>query len=88
MSRRAQAERKREARIILGSSEQLVAQTFVEAAAIYARSPGAMQLRAMNLVYEATKERGMTIVVPSGMADGMNLGSLVGCIAAASTSAG
>ena len=88
MSRRAQAEREREARIILGSSEQLVAQTFVDAAAIYARSPGAMQLRAMNLVYEATKERGLTIVVPSGMADSMNLGTLGGCIAAANASAG
>src|SRR3954451_25331475 len=69
MSRRAQAEREKEARIILGSSEQQIAQTFVDAADIYARSPGALQLRSMNLVYEATKERGMTIVIPSGMAD-------------------
>jgi regulator of protease activity HflC (stomatin/prohibitin superfamily) len=69
MSRRAQAEREKEARIILGSSEQQIAQTFVDAAEIYARSPGALQLRSMNLVYEATKERGMTIVIPSGMAD-------------------
>jgi regulator of protease activity HflC (stomatin/prohibitin superfamily) len=56
MSRRAQAEREKEARIILGSSEQQIAQTFVDAANIYATSPGSMQLRAMNLVYEATKE--------------------------------
>jgi regulator of protease activity HflC (stomatin/prohibitin superfamily) len=83
MSRRAQAEREREARIILGSSEREIAQTFVDAAEIYTKSPGAMQLRAMNLVYEATKERGMTIVIPSGMADSMNPAGLGGLLAAA-----
>jgi regulator of protease activity HflC (stomatin/prohibitin superfamily) len=83
MSRRAQAEREKEARIILGSSELQVAQTFVDAAEIYASVPGAMQLRAMNLVYEATKERGMTIVVPSGLADSMNVGGVAGLLAAA-----
>jgi len=85
MSRRAQAEREKEARIILGSSEQQIAQTFVDAANIYATSPGAMQLRAMNLVYEATKERGMTIVIPSAMADSMNPSSLGGLLAASSS---
>jgi regulator of protease activity HflC (stomatin/prohibitin superfamily) len=85
MSRRAQAEREKEARIILGSSEQQIAQTFVDAALIYAKSPGAMQLRAMNLVYEATKERGMTIVIPSAMADSMNPSGLGGLLAAAGT---
>jgi len=83
MSRRAQAEREKEARIILGASEQQIAQTFVEAAEIYAKSPGALQLRAMNLVYEATKERGMTIVIPSAMADSMNPAGLGGLLAAA-----
>ena len=83
MSRRAQAEREKEARIILGSSEQQIAQTFVDAAVIYAKTPGAMQLRAMNLVYEATKERGMTIVIPSAMADSMNPSGLGGLLAAA-----
>ncbi len=82
MSRRAQAEREREARIILGSSERQIAQTFVDAADIYAKSAAALQLRAMNLVYEATKERGMTIVVPSGMADSMNPTGLAGLVAA------
>lgn len=86
MSRRAQAEREREARIILGSSEREIAQTFVDAAEIYTKSPGAMQLRAMNLVYEATKERGMTIVIPSGMADSMNPSGLGGLLAAAAAS--
>ena len=85
MSRRAQAEREKEARIILGSSEQQIAQTFVDAANIYAKSPGAMQLRAMNLVYEATKERGMTIVIPSAMADSMNPSSLSGLLAASAS---
>ena len=82
MSRRAQAEREKEARIILGSSEKQIAQTFVDAAEIYAQAPGAMQLRAMNLVYEATKERGMTIVIPSAMADSMNPSGLGGLLAA------
>jgi regulator of protease activity HflC (stomatin/prohibitin superfamily) len=82
MSRRAQAEREKEARIILGASEQQIAQTFVEAAETYAKTPGALQLRAMNLVYEATKERGMTIVIPSAMADSMNPAGLGGLLAA------
>jgi regulator of protease activity HflC (stomatin/prohibitin superfamily) len=85
MSRRAQAEREKEARIILGTSEKEIAQTFVDAAEIYAKTPGSMQLRAMNLIYEATKERGMTIVIPSAMADSMNPGGLGGLLAAAGT---
>ncbi len=83
MSRRAQAEREKEARIILGTSEREIAQTFVDAAEIYAKSPGSMQLRAMNLIYEATKERGMTIVIPSAMADSMNPAVLGGLLATA-----
>ena len=82
MSRRAQAEREKEARIILGASEQQIAQTFVAAAETYAATPGALQLRAMNLVYEATKERGMTIVIPSALADSMNPAGLGGLLAA------
>ena len=86
MSRRAQAEREKEARIILGTSEKEIAQTFVDAAEIYAKSPGSMQLRAMNLIYEATKERGMTIVIPSAMADSMNPAVLGGLLATAGSS--
>jgi regulator of protease activity HflC (stomatin/prohibitin superfamily) len=86
MSRRAQAEREKEARIILGASEQQIAHTFVEAAETYAKTPGSLQLRAMNLVYEATKERGMTIVIPSAMADSMNPAGLGGLLSAASVS--
>ncbi len=87
MSRRAQAEREKEARIILGAAEQQIAHTFVAAAETYAKTPGALQLRAMNLVYEATKERGMTIVIPSAMADSMNPGGLGALLGAATTSA-
>ena len=72
MSRQAQAEREKQARIILGSAEAEVASRFVEAARIYAGQPGALQLRAMNIVYETTKERGTTILIPSAMVDSMN----------------
>jgi hypothetical protein len=72
MSRQAQAERERHARVLLGQAEQEVAIKFVEAAEIYARSPAALQLRAMNIIYETTKERGATILMPSSMVDGMN----------------
>ena len=72
MSRQAQAERESLARVLLGQAEQEVAQKFVEAAEIYARSPAALQLRAMNIIYETTKERGATILMPTAMVDGMN----------------
>jgi regulator of protease activity HflC (stomatin/prohibitin superfamily) len=72
MSRQAQAERERQARVILGAAEQEVAAKFVEAAEIYARSPAALQLRAMNIIYETTKERGATILMPTAMVDAMN----------------
>jgi regulator of protease activity HflC (stomatin/prohibitin superfamily) len=76
MSRQAQAERERQARIILGTAEQEVAQKFVDAADIYAKNPTALQLRAMNIIYETTKERGSTILIPSAMVDAMNPGGL------------
>lgn len=72
MSRQAQAERERLARVLLGQAEQEIALKFVEAADIYARSPAAMQLRAMNIIYETTKERGATILIPTAMVDAMN----------------
>jgi regulator of protease activity HflC (stomatin/prohibitin superfamily) len=77
MSRQAQAERERLARILLGQAEQEVAIKFVEAAEIYARSPAALQLRAMNIIYETTKERGATILIPTAMVDAMNPGLLL-----------
>jgi regulator of protease activity HflC (stomatin/prohibitin superfamily) len=78
MSRQAQAEREKEARVTLGSAEELIAQKFLDAANIYARNPAALQLRAMNIVYETTKERGATILIPSAMVDCMNPGGLAG----------
>jgi len=78
MSRQAQAERERHARVLLGQAEQDVAIKFVEAADIYARSPAALQLRAMNIIYETTKERGVTILMPSAMVDAMNPGGAFG----------
>ncbi len=72
MSRQAQAEREKEARIILGSAEAAVAEQFVRAAQAYAGHPEALQLRAMNIVYETTKERGATILMPTSMVDAMN----------------
>jgi regulator of protease activity HflC (stomatin/prohibitin superfamily) len=83
MSRQAQAERERLARVLLGQAEQEIALKFVEAADIYARSPAAMQLRAMNIIYETTKERGATILIPTAMVDAMNPGGAMGIVAAA-----
>ena len=75
MSRQAQAERERQARVILGQAEEEVAQKFVNAAKLYAQSPEALQLRAMNIIYETTKERGATILMPTSMVDAMNPGA-------------
>jgi regulator of protease activity HflC (stomatin/prohibitin superfamily) len=74
MSRQAQAEREKQARVILGSAEAEIASKFVEAANVYSTSPAALQLRAMNIVYETTKERGATILIPTSMVDSMNPG--------------
>jgi regulator of protease activity HflC (stomatin/prohibitin superfamily) len=72
MSRQAQAEREKQARVILGSAEAAIAGRFVEAADIYAGHPVALQLRAMNIIYETTKERGATILMPTAMVDSLN----------------
>jgi regulator of protease activity HflC (stomatin/prohibitin superfamily) len=72
MSRQAQAEREKQARVILGSAEAAIAGKFVEAAEVYAGHPVALQLRAMNIIYETTKERGATILMPSSMVDSLN----------------
>jgi regulator of protease activity HflC (stomatin/prohibitin superfamily) len=83
MSRQAQAEREKEARVILGAAEQEVAQKFLEAANIYAQNPAALQLRAMNIIYETTKERGATILIPTMMVDSMNAGGIMSLAAMA-----
>lgn len=85
MSRQAQAERERLARVALGQAEQEVAEKFVEAAEIYARSPTALQLRAMNIIYETTKEGGATILLPTAMVDAMNPGGVLGLTQAAAS---
>lgn len=72
MSRQAQAEREKQARVILGSAEVAIAGKFVEAADMYAGHPAALQLRAMNIIYETTKERGATVLIPSTMIDSLN----------------
>jgi regulator of protease activity HflC (stomatin/prohibitin superfamily) len=72
MSRQAQAEREKQARVILGSAEAVIAGSFVEAAEIYANHPSALQLRAMNIIYETTKERGTTVLIPTTMVDSLN----------------
>ena len=72
MSRQAQAEREKQARVILGAAEAEIAGKFVEAAKLYADHPAALQLRAMNIIYETTKERGATILIPTSMVDSLN----------------
>ena len=88
MSRQAQAEREKQARVILGSAEEEVAQKFVNAAKLYATSPEALQLRAMNIIYETTKERGATILMPTSMVDAMNPGAAAFALNMAKTDAG
>src|SRR4029077_21119840 len=73
MSRQAQAEREMQARVILGSAEAEIAGKFVEAAKLYADNPAALHLRSMNIIYETTKERGATILIPTSMVDSMNI---------------
>jgi regulator of protease activity HflC (stomatin/prohibitin superfamily) len=87
MSRQAQAEREKQARVILGSAEEEVAQKFVNAARLYAQSPEALQLRAMNIIYETTKERGATILMPTSMVDAMNPGAAAFALNMAKTDA-
>ena len=73
MSRQAQAEREKEARVILGSAEAAIAQKFVDAANTYGSNAAALHLRAMNIIYETTKERGATILMPTTMVDSMSV---------------
>jgi regulator of protease activity HflC (stomatin/prohibitin superfamily) len=79
MSRQAQAERERQARVILSTAEAEIADKFAEAARTYADNPVALHLRGMNMLYESVKERGSsTIIVPSSAVDSMNLGGVAG----------
>lgn len=87
MSKQAQAERERQARIILGTAETEIAGKFVEAAKPYQDNPVAVHLRAMNMLYEGLREKGSIIVVPSSAVDSMNLGALGGLTAVANAQA-
>jgi regulator of protease activity HflC (stomatin/prohibitin superfamily) len=82
MSRQAQAERERQARIILGTAETEIAHKFVEAADAYRDHPVAMNLRAMNMLYESIAKRGSLMVVPSGLADSLNVPAVMGMMGA------
>jgi len=83
MSRQAQAERERQARIILGTAETEIAHKFVDAANAYRDHPAAMNLRAMNMLYESIVKRGSLMVVPSGLSDSLNVPSMMGMAGAA-----
>ena len=83
MSRQAQAERERQARIILGTAETEIAAKFVEASRSYESNPTALNLRAMNMLYESIVKRGSLMVVPSGLADSLNLPGILGLAGAA-----
>jgi regulator of protease activity HflC (stomatin/prohibitin superfamily) len=83
MSRQAQAERERQARVILGESEQQIAASFAEASQAYINNPTALHLRAMNMLFEGMKDKGALVIVPSSAVDSMNLGALSGMVAMA-----
>ncbi len=81
MSMQAQAERERQARVILGDSERQVAEKFGEAAKTYAKDPIALHLRAMNMLYEGLKTNATIVIVPSTAVETMQLGGLAGMTA-------
>jgi regulator of protease activity HflC (stomatin/prohibitin superfamily) len=83
MSRQAQAERERQARVILGESEKQIAASFAEASIAYRDNPTALHLRAMNMLFEGLKEKGALVIVPSSAVDTMNLGGLSGMVSLA-----
>ena len=85
MSRQAQAERERQARVILGESEKQIADSFAEASRAYIDNPTALHLRAMNMLFEGLKEKGALVIVPSSAVDTMNLGGLSGMVSLAKT---
>jgi regulator of protease activity HflC (stomatin/prohibitin superfamily) len=83
MSMQAQAERERQARVILGDSERQVAEKFAEASLTYVNNPTALHLRAMNMLYEGLKQNSTLVIVPSSVVDTMQLGNMAGMTALA-----
>jgi regulator of protease activity HflC (stomatin/prohibitin superfamily) len=86
MSREAQAERERRARVILGTAETEISGKFADASALYKDNPIALHLRAMNMLYEAIKEKGAMVIVPSSAVETMGLGGLLATTALAGQS--
>jgi regulator of protease activity HflC (stomatin/prohibitin superfamily) len=80
MSRQAQAERERQARVILGESEMQIASSFAKASEAYVNNPTALHLRAMNMLFEGLKQKGALVIVPSSAVDTMNLGAMSGLV--------
>jgi regulator of protease activity HflC (stomatin/prohibitin superfamily) len=85
MSRQAQAERERQARVILGESEEQISESFRRASKAYEHNPTALHLRAMNMLFEGLKARGAMVIVPSTAIDTMNLGGIMGITSLAGT---
>jgi regulator of protease activity HflC (stomatin/prohibitin superfamily) len=85
MSKQAQAERERKARVILGTAETEIAEKFAKASEQYANNPIALHLRGMNMLYEGLKEKGSMVIVPSSALDSMNLGVIGGLVSLAKT---
>jgi regulator of protease activity HflC (stomatin/prohibitin superfamily) len=83
MSKQAQAERERKARVILGTAETEIAEKFAKASEQYANNPIALHLRGMNMLYEGLKEKGSMVIVPSSALDSMNLGVIGGLVSLA-----
>ncbi|HEX2934729.1 MAG TPA: slipin family protein [Bacteroidales bacterium] len=81
MSKQAQAERERKARVILGTAETEIAEKFAQASEMYKNNPVALQLRGMNMLFEGLKEKGSMIIVPSSALETMNLGAIGGLAA-------
>jgi regulator of protease activity HflC (stomatin/prohibitin superfamily) len=81
MSKQAQAERERQARIILGTAETEISEKFAIASRVYQDNPIALQLRGMNMLFEGLKEKGSLIIVPSSALESMNMGAVGGLAA-------
>jgi regulator of protease activity HflC (stomatin/prohibitin superfamily) len=83
MSKEAQAERERRARVILGTAETEIAEKFAKASVLYRDNPVALHLRGMNMLFEGLKEKGSMVIVPSSALDSMNLGAMGGLVSLA-----
>jgi regulator of protease activity HflC (stomatin/prohibitin superfamily) len=88
MSKQAQAQRERQARVILGTAETEIAEKFAEASLQYINNPVALHLRGMNMLFEGLKEKGSMVIVPSSALDSMNLGAMGGLVSLAKSNEG